>query len=436
MNMFRRTPGRAAVAASVTCAATALTVAVPGRAGADSPPDFYSPPALSADAPGGIVRSEPLPLFATIPESDGTWPVAAQLVMYTSRLQDGTPTAVTGTFIDSTHPWRGHGPRPTVVIAPGTSGQGDQCAMSRAFSTGLNAGVDPLFVSANQEAVSAGVWSALGVRVFVTDYIGLGTPGTHTYVNRIEQAHAVLDAGRAANALVGDDATPLALWGYSQGGGATAAAAELAASYAPELNVKGVWAGGPTADLEQVLEQIDGNLIGGSISFAVNGFVARYPELRSVVQERLTPEGQAALDGIGTECIADIITKRPFLQTRSFTRDGRPLLDNLREVPEALQVLRDQRIGTVAPRVPALVSSGRNDDTVPYGQARQLAVDWCDRGASVTFHTDELPPLAPGTTFGNHFGPLIDDAYVEGTPVRYLLDRFDGVPVAPGCSFT
>jgi len=352
--------------------------------------------------------------------------------MYTSRLQDGTPTAVTGTFVDSTHPWRGKGPRPTVVIAPGTSGQGDQCAMSRAFSTGLNAGVDPLFLSANQEALSAGVWSAMGARVFVTDYIGLGTPGVHTYVNRVEEAHAVLDAARAANALAGSGgATPIALWGYSQGGGATAAAAELAASYAPELNIKGAWAGGPTADLEQVLAQIDGNLIGGAIGFAINGFVARYPELESTLQQRMTPEGRATLDAIGTECIADIITRRPFVKTRDFTRDGASLLDNLRTVPEAMRVLEAQRIGTIAPRFPVLVTSGRNDDTVPYGQARRMAVDWCERGANVTFRTDELPPIVPGTTFGNHFGPLLVDAYGTREPVRYLLDD---VPVAPGCS--
>ncbi|PTR31947.1 secretory lipase [Rhodococcus sp. OK519] len=426
---------RATVAALTCCVAATLVLTAAGPAAAA--PDFYSPPAQMPATAGDIVHTQPMPIFATLPESNGTWPAAAQLVMYTSRLQDGTPTAVTGTFIDSTHPWRGTGPRPTVVIAPGTSGQGDQCAMSRAFSTGLSAGIDPLFLSANQEAPSAALWSSLGARVFVTDYIGLGTPGVHTYVNRVEQAHAVLDAARAANELGGSgDATPIALWGYSQGGGATAAAAELAASYAPELNIKGTWAGGPTADLEQVLARIDGNLIGGAIGFAVNGFVARYPDLQSVVRERLTPEGQATLDAIGTECIADIIVRRPFLKTGAYTRDGRPLLDNLRDVPDTLQVLRDQRIGAVAPRVPVLITSGRNDDTVPYDQARQLAVDWCERGANVTFRTNELPPILPGTTFGNHFGPQIEDAYVDGEPVRYLLDRLDDVPTAPGCSIT
>lgn len=103
-----------------------------------------------------------------------------------------------------------------MIIAPGTVGQGDQCAPSHAFSTGLNVTTAPFSLSANQEALSANVWSAMGARVFVTDYIGLGTPGVHTYVNRLEEAHAVLDAARAANALGGSGpTTPLAPWGYS-----------------------------------------------------------------------------------------------------------------------------------------------------------------------------------------------------------------------------
>lgn len=118
---FRR-PARAAVAAVVSSVAAALLLAA-GPAAAAPEPDFYTPPAELPAAAGAVVRAAPLPLFATIPEADGTWPAAGQLVMYTSRLQDGTPTAVTGTFIDSTHPWQGGGPRPTVIIAPGTSGK-------------------------------------------------------------------------------------------------------------------------------------------------------------------------------------------------------------------------------------------------------------------------------------------------------------------------
>ncbi|PRC53153.1 triacylglycerol lipase, partial [Mycobacterium sp. ITM-2017-0098] len=70
-----------------------------------------------------------------------------------------------------------------------------------------------------------------GWAVVVTDYEGFGTPGVHTYVNRLASGHAVLDAARAARQLPGTGLAPegpVALYGYSQGGAATASAAELA----------------------------------------------------------------------------------------------------------------------------------------------------------------------------------------------------------------
>ncbi|MDG3010293.1 lipase [Rhodococcus sp. D2-41] len=418
------------------CVGGALAAAVStGVAGAAPVGDFYTPPGTLPAASGAIVRTEPMPLYLTAPGHGGEYPLTGRLVMYTSRLEDGTPTAVTGTYVDSSQPWRGKGPRPTVVIAPGTSGQGDQCAMSHAFSTGLYATVTPPSFSANQEALSAGLWNALGARVFVTDYIGLGTPGIHTYVNRVEEAHAVLDAARAADALSGTGAaTPLALWGYSQGGGAVAAAAELAPTYAPDLNIKGVWAGAPPADLTAVLAKVDGGLIGGVIGFAMNGFVARHPELANVLHERMTPDGVAVLRDLSTECIGDVILRHPFLRTGLYTKDHRSLLDNLRTIPSAMRVLDEQRIGRLKPQTPVLITSGRNDDTVPYGQARQLALDWCSKGATVTFHTDELPPIAPGTTIGNHFGPEFIDGYGTNGAVSYVLDRLNDVPIAQHCS--
>ncbi|MFC9555679.1 lipase family protein [Rhodococcus sp. NPDC056960] len=425
---------RAVALAAIVCVSGVFTLGVAPATAAPGD-DFYRPPAEFASAPGSIVRTEPMPLFAAVPGTAGGWPGTGQRVMYTSRLQDYSPTAVTGTFIDATRPWTGSGPRPTVIIAPGTVGQGDQCAPSKAFSTGLNVTTAPISLSANQEALSADVWSALGARVFVTDYIGLGTPGVHTYVNRLEEAHAVLDAARAANALSGSGPeTPLALWGYSQGGGAAAAAAELQSSYAPELNIKGTWAGGPPADLLTVLGRIDGNLIGGAVGFAINGFVARYPELAKPLHERITPEGRAVLNTLATECIGDVITNQPFLHTSTYTNDHKSLLDNLRDIPEAGPVFDAQRLGTLTPSSPVLVTSGRNDDTVPYEQARQLAVDWCDRGANVTFRTNDLPPIAPGTTLPNHFGPELVDGYGTNGAVSYILDRFDDTPVEEGCT--
>ncbi|MBB5915601.1 dienelactone hydrolase [Nocardia transvalensis] len=404
-------------------------------AGVANAADFYTPPAQFAAEPGSIVKTEPVPVLTVPPGANGQWPAAAQRVMYTSRTQNGDAVPVSGVFLDANHPWQGSGPRPTIVIAPGTVGQGDQCAVSKAISAGVYADPAQLSLSANQEAVSALAWNSLGARVFITDYIGMGTPGIHTYTNRVEEAHAVLDAARAANNLSGSGpATPVAFWGYSQGGGATAAAAELQPDYAPELDLKGTWAGAPPADLGAVIGGIDGNLIGAAIGFALNGFVDRYPDLRGVLDQRTSPSGRALLGELSNECIADVIVKHPFARTTDFTADHRPLIDHMREIPEAEKILADQRIGTLRPSAPVFVTSGINDDTIPYKQARQLADDWCAAGATVTFRSNPLPPIAPGTVFGNHFGPELIDGFGTNNAVSYLMDRLADKPV-PGCTF-
>ncbi|MFC4128782.1 lipase family protein [Nocardia rhizosphaerae] len=425
---------RRAALTVAACLAAAGAGLGAGPVAAEPMSAFYTPPADIPQAPGAIVRTAPMTLLATPPTAQG-WPTRAQHVLYTSRLQDGSPVAVSGTYIEPQNPWQGHGPRPTVVIGPGTSGQGDRCAMSVAFATGVSVTADPLGLSANQELPSSAVWTALGARVLVTDYIGLGTPGIHTYANRFESGHAILDGARAANALGGvGPETPLILWGYSQGGGATAAAAQMQQAYAPELNLKGTWAGGPVADLAAILAQIDGALIGGAIGFAINGMLARYPELRTAVDRVLSPAGRDMLTTLSDACVADLITRHPFLRTNSLTVDGRSLTEHLAEIPEAAPVLAELRLGGEPPATPVLITSGRNDDTVPYGQARRLAEDWCGQGATVTFRTNELPPILPGTTIPNHFGPELIDGFGPDNAVTYLLDRLADKPVS-GCSF-
>lgn len=429
-----RSLARRAAATALVCLAAAVGQGI--GAGTAAPVGaFYTPPAQIPHEPGAIVKTAPMTILATAPTVAG-WPTQAQHVMYTSRLQDGSPVAVTGTYIEAANPWQGPGPRPTVVIGPGTSGQGDRCAMSVAFSTGVSVTSDPaLGLSANQELPSSAVWSALGARVFVTDYIGLGTPGIHTYANRFESAHAVLDGARAANTLAGvGPETPVVFWGYSQGGGATAAAAELQPEYAPELNLKGTWAGGPVADLAAILEQIDGALIGGAIGYAINGMLARYPELQQAVDRVTSPQGRDTLAALSDTCVADLIFYHPFLRTNSLTVDGRSLTEHLGDIPEAAPALAELRLGSRAPRTPVFITSGRNDDTVPYAQARRLAEDWCGRGATVTFRTNELPPILPGATIPNHFGPELIDGFGPDNAVTYLLDRLADKPVT-GCSF-
>ncbi|MBB1054751.1 lipase family protein [Dietzia sp. B44] len=387
---------------------------------------FYEPPADLPAQPGAVVRTQPVTIPATLPGADGAWPAAATRMMFTSRDVHDAPAAVTAMVIEESGPWRGPGERPTVVIAPGTTGQGNHCAISLAAPSGLWAGVDPdPFLSANQELVSAAKWHAMGARVVVTDYIGLGTPRIHSYVDRVETGRAVLDAARAARALAGAS-SPLLLAGYSQGGGATAAAAELHPTYAPELDLRGAWAGAPVADLQQVLRQIDGTLIGGVIGWSVNGMVDRYPELRTLVGAALSDHGRATLASLETKCIADVIFSSPFLRTSDLTVDGRSLDQWIAGDPLAQAVLDDQKLGRLTPTAPVLITSSPNDDTVPYGQARALADDWCAAGGDVTFCSTPVPALAPGWTLPDHFGPLIHDTMIHDEVTPWLISTLDG----------
>ena len=110
--------------------------------------------------------------------------------------------AVTGTYFEPYNDWPGGGPRPLIVYGPGTQGQGDQCAPSRQFNQGIH-WRPYLDLAFNYEELFVSTMVARGFAIVMTDYQGLGTPGLHTYVGRVPQGDAMLDAARAAKRLPG-----------------------------------------------------------------------------------------------------------------------------------------------------------------------------------------------------------------------------------------
>ncbi|MDI6630722.1 MAG: lipase, partial [Rhodococcus sp. (in: high G+C Gram-positive bacteria)] len=108
---------------------TAPVVSAAPSTGSTVESDFYIPPSpLPAGSPGDVIRSEPSHLALSVPGIGGPLPGAATRIMYRSNDSNGEANAVTGTYIDPAAAWTGPGPRPLVVLAPGTQGQGDQCA--------------------------------------------------------------------------------------------------------------------------------------------------------------------------------------------------------------------------------------------------------------------------------------------------------------------
>ncbi len=416
------------------CLAVAATATGAGVATAEPVPNqFYEAPApLPAGTPGQVLKSESYPPALAVPNQQGPWPSGANRFMYRSTDAHGNAVATTATFFDASTPWTGGGPRPVVVLAPGTQGQGDQCAPSKLFAEMIHY-TPPLDFAVEYEIAQADALLSRGIDVVVVDYQGLGTAGMHTYVDRRAEGHAVLDAARAVQQLpgsrVGAD-TPIGLWGYSQGGGASASAAEMQPQYAPELNIVGTYAGGPPADLRAVAGALDGGLGVGMLAYAINSIYATYPETRTEIDGAINDAGRGALDEIATQCVPETIARYGLQHTSAWTRDGRTIGELIDTLPAVRAAVGEQRIGRSTPSSPVLIVQGRNDDVIPYPQARTLADDWCERGATVDFVTTEIPPIVPGSIVG-HGLPML-----AGLPqaLDWMVDRFEGVPAPSSCT--
>lgn len=399
----------------------------PGGAPVHGYDPFYDEPvpADQLDRPGKILRTQPAPHLLNIlgPNFYGH----AKRILYTSTTVHGEVVPVSGAIIEPANPWRGKGPRPTVVFGPGTRGSGDACAPSRGTWMLGQANLSTGSLGTNYELPSYQAAALMGMRVVVTDYIGLGTPGGHMYVLHEEEGHAMLDAARATTSVE----IPVGFWGYSQGGGAAAAAAELASTYAPELNVKATFSGAPPADLPASMRGVDGSTITSVLGFAINAWQERYPELGPVLEPIFTDRGREFLAATADACIADSALKWDFSDTRQFTTSGKPLSEAVVE-PPAMRKLQDaQKLGRRLPTGPIMVSTAGHDDVVPSDQVAQMARDHCALGANLTYYDSALPPLTPGLkTAGNHVVGIFTHV---GPSMQWMFDRFNDVPNHSNC---
>lgn len=394
--------------AGIVAIATAMLASLASVAHAeDDVLPFYTAPAKLPAGDGTVIRSEPM-TYLLDPAGASTVAFSSQRILYTSKNRTGERHAVSGAVIVPKAAWKGPGARPVIGYAVGTQGVGDQCAPTRQFSDGFE-----------YEGVFMAGLLARGYAIAVTDYEGLGTAGPHTYMDRVSQGRAVLDAVRAAQRLPGTGlsaTSPVALYGYSQGGAAAASAAELAGSYARELKVKGTVAGAVPADLRALPDAIDGTLWAEFAWFAINGLAGSYDV---DITPYLNETGKKFLTETEDDCVFDLFNAA-FQKSENLTADGQSLDALIQRQPFASMVA-DQRIGRTRPSAPVLLTHSLLDDIVPYKVGRQLAVDWCARGANVRLSTNSTPL---------HVGGMLNNA----TEVYGFLEaRLAGLPAASSC---
>lgn len=420
-----------ALATSTAIASALPTGSSDGSSGGSSDgPSFYRPPSGPLPKAGTLIRAQPMSTFLRVPSSSGPIPASATRIMYSSTDANGHLVAVTGYFLQPSKPWSGGGPRPIVAYAGGAHGQGDQCAPSRVLESITLA--PPGGPMAEIESLVTFDMVAKGYSVVGTDYMGLGTPGVHTFGNRIDQANAVIDSARAVFGLKGvDPASKVALAGYSQGGGAVAGAAEQLPTYAPDLagKVVGIYAGGIPANLRKLLDFLDGHRFGGMIALAINGLIARYPDMAREIPPLLNPFGEQVLRVTSGFCLVGV-SAMGSPQSRFWTKSLRGVGYIVDTHPDVRKRLAEQTVGMSRPlAVPILLSSNPVDPTVPLAQGDELFRRWCAMTpSSLEYRRIDFPILGQ-TTFGHVAGGVAAFNEIFG----WLKDRFDGKPAAVGC---
>lgn len=377
---------------------------LPQAPAAPSGDPFYTAPADLSGEPGDILRSRAVEVYAE-PLRVLPAPVRAWQLLYRSTSATGEPNAVSGTLLVPPAPWH-DGARPLVSYAVGTHGMGDSCAPSYKLRTGTE----------NEIALIAQALTR-GWAVIVTDYEGLGTPGTHTYATGRSEGRAVLDAARAASSVPGTGlsaAGPVGVFGYSQGGQAAAFAAELQPTYAPDVPLAGVAAGGVPADLADVARFNDGGPFFGLVLGAATGLASAYPDVPFA--EILNERGRATVERIEDACVAELGAAAPFARLEDFVTVPEPL-----SLPAWEARLAENRAGTNRPGAPMYLYHGTFDELIPFSVGRELKERYCDLGSTVRW---QPVPLAEHITGVAVAGPVA---------MNWLGGRFAGRTVRSSC---
>lgn len=295
---------------------------------------------------------------------------------------------------------------------PGRKVLQDHCAPTNQLAQGTE-----------YEIIAISALLSKGYNVTVIDYIDGGTEGTMSYLNRLDQGHAVLDAARASTGgainFVATD-SPVGIWGYSQGGGAVASAGELHAEYAPEVNLYGVFAGAVPANLQSVINTIDGTSYNG---FALMGFAGLGDSLGIDMGQYLSPEGLNIIDQVRNEtCTFDAISRFGNIRDTSvWTSSGLKLKELSSQDATLSAALQENSLGQEGPHpsVPVLIASSITDDVIPHRSNRQLAASYCRAGSQVSFYAGTTPTHAGGSLGTMPAGLIFMDQVFRGMKTSY-----------------
>jgi pimeloyl-ACP methyl ester carboxylesterase len=363
-----------------------------------APDAFYDPPADVPHKPGALLRSEPLKDII-LPADVRGW-----RILYTTTVDDNTPATAVAIVFAPTDP--SASPRPVIAWEHATTGLLQKCMPSllSAASKGIP----------ERDRILMAGWV-----VVATDYSFAEKGGPHPYLIGEGEARAALDSVRAARQI--PDLTldrRMVVWGYSQGGHAALWTGIIGPRYAPDLEIRGVAAIAPAANIENILAmnvEMD-KLFGPYLARSYSRF---YPEI--TFEQAVRPEALDAARRIVNLC--DFLPRedqeRIAALAKTFEGPALAMSSN-----KALQARLEQNAADRPIQAPVVIAQGLSDMVVPPSATEAYVEERCAAGQRLEYWTfarrDHLTIIQRGT-------PLEDPL------MKWTTARFANEPQPTGC---
>lgn len=427
-----------AVGSLVVSLAT-LSLSSSALAAVSLPPFYTAVSQMKAEGKlGQIVKREKV--ATTIPGAQA-WRIA-----YVSSDVNDRKTITTGLLVAPVGKAPKEG-RPVVSWAHGTTGTAQNCGPSQAVNPAVP--LNQYFLIGGNSWTDYGLpaveeFIKEGYVVVATDYQGLGGGGKHQYVVSATQGRDAINAIRAAGAVKETGAGKKALvYGWSQGGGTTIAAASSGDYIAQkgtafdDIELVGFVAMAPPdfvtiapkgevteASAEQMLDGFAKTFSNNVFNFthlAMNLWAtqAAYPE-KLKLSDLYTEEGTKAIDEImSNKCVHVASDTLTYTYGDQYGALMKSKVDNAKAWADSILA---GSVPKAKPVAPVVVYWGTKDTVVPPVMGELYREQMCKMGANVA-----RVQLAGEIT---HFGT---PAAAQPLYLPWVKDRFAGKPTEDGC---
>ncbi len=371
---------------------------IPTRITAHAPDAFYDSPSDMSRQPGALLRSEPLK-DVILPAGIQGW-----RILYATTVDDRTPATAVATVFAATDPPAG--PRPVIAWEHATTGLLQKCMPSLLSMPSKG-------IPWRDRIVMAG-WV-----VIATDYSFAEKGGPHPYLIGEGEARVTLDSVRAAQQM--SELTldkRIVVWGYSQGGHAALWTGIVGPRYAPDLEILGVAAIAPPANIKNILAMnVEADKrFGPYLALSYSRF---YPDI--TFEQAIRPAALDAARQIVSLCCFLPPEDAERIQALAATFDGPALATSSNK---ALQARLEQNTPDGLITAPVVIAQGLSDIVVPPSATDAYVEERCSAGQRLEYWTftgrDHFTIIQPGT-------PL------EELLIEWTTARFANKPQESGC---